>query len=99
MRAGRMDPTVLSPQMAALLTPETLAKQKPSLDKLGDPTKLTLESHSSSANGTMWKYLADFPSAHFMSPPSLVKMVRYQATRCSLDDENRAQTLTDPVRS
>ena len=63
MRAGNVDQALLSPQMAALLSPEALAKQKSSLDQLGDPKNLTLESHSSSANGIMWKYLANFASA------------------------------------
>lgn len=63
MRAGGVDPALLSPQMASLLTSDALTKQKPVFDQLGDPTKLTLESRSTSAQGITWRYLADFPAA------------------------------------
>ena len=63
MRAGKIDPSLLTDQMNAGMTPAALAQVKPVFDQLGDPTKLTVEKREAIAQGTVYQYLAEFPSA------------------------------------
>ncbi len=63
MRAGKVDDALLTPEMRQTLTPAALAQQKPVLDQLGEPTKLTLESMVKAPGGTSWVYLAEFAQA------------------------------------
>ena len=71
MRTGKVDPALLTPEMAAAATPEILAGMKPMFDTLGDPKQLKLESAEKvektekSAGGTSYLYLAVFPAAQF----------------------------------
>jgi hypothetical protein len=65
MRAGKVDPALLSPEMQKGLTPAALAQSKPMFDQLGDPSKLTLEKKETVAQGTKWEYLATFAAAQF----------------------------------
>ena len=65
MRAGKVDPTLFTPDMNALLTPEILAQNKPLLDQLGDLKSLKLESVTRLSSGTSYIYLAIFPTAQF----------------------------------
>ena len=51
MRAGKVDPTLLSDAMQKALTPEALAQNKPMFDQLGDPTKLALEAKNPHRQG------------------------------------------------
>lgn len=62
MRAGKVDPALLTEQMNKGLTPELLAKNKPVFDQLGDPTRLTLEKRQNLPQGTGYEYLAVFPA-------------------------------------
>ena len=63
MRTGKIDESLLSEQMNKALTPELLAQNKPIFDQLGDPTKLTLQTHKSTPQGNAYDYLADFAAA------------------------------------
>ena len=65
MRAGKVDPALLSEQMQKAMTPEALAANKPMFDQLGDPSKLLLEKKETVAQGTKWEYLATFAAAEF----------------------------------
>ncbi len=65
MRAGKVDPALLSDEMGKSFTPEALAQNKPMFDQLGDPTKLVLEKKDTIPQGTRWEYLATFPAAQF----------------------------------
>ena len=63
MRAGRVDQTLLSDEMNQELSPMRLALQRPILEQLGNPVKLTLESTDKTPYGTRWVYLAEFATA------------------------------------
>ena len=63
MRAGKVDPALITEAMQKGMTPEALAQSKPMFDQLGDPTKLALESKETIAQGTRWLYLVTFPAA------------------------------------
>ena len=63
MRAGAVDPALLTPQMQAGLKPEVLAQQKPVFDQLGDPTKLEFEKVETLPQGKTHTYLATFAAA------------------------------------
>ena len=65
MRAGKVDPTLFTPEMNAALTPQILATNKPLMDQLGNPTAFKLESMTKLPNGTSYLYLATFPTAQF----------------------------------
>lgn len=65
MRAGKVDPALLSDEAQKALTPEVLAQNKPMFDQLGDPTKLAVEKKESRPEGIKWTYLATFPTAQF----------------------------------
>ena len=63
MRAGKVDPKLLTEEMNKGLSPTVLAQTKPMFDQLGDPTKLTLEDAVRTPTGTTWVYLAEFATA------------------------------------
>ena len=63
MRAGKVDSTLLSDEMNQELSPMRLALQRPVLEQLGNPLKLTLESTDKTQYGTRWVYLAVFATA------------------------------------
>ena len=65
MRAGKVDPALLSDRMQKAMTPDALATNKPMFDQLGDPTKLVLEKKEMLEQGTKWEYLATFAMAQF----------------------------------
>ena len=65
MRTGRVDPTLMTPEMSQQFTPETLAEEKPLFDQLGDPVKITLESSVPHTRGILYTYLATFRTAQF----------------------------------
>jgi hypothetical protein len=63
IRAGKVDETLLTPDMNKALGPDVLAQYKPVFDQLGSPSKLTLEASNKLANGTEWVFLAAFATA------------------------------------
>ena len=63
MRAGKVDESLLSPEMNKAMTPEALTQQKPVFDQLGEPTKLTLEKSETLPQGRRYEYLAVFEAA------------------------------------
>lgn len=63
MRTGTVDQGLLTDTMKQELSPMRLALQRPILDQLGNPTKLTLESMEKTPYGTRWGYLAVFATA------------------------------------
>ena len=65
MRAGKVDPALLTEQLQKAMTPEALAQNKPMFDQLGDPSKLVLEKKETVEKGTKWEYLATFAAAQF----------------------------------
>ncbi len=65
MRAGKVDPALLSGEMARALTPDVLAQTQPVFDQLGNPTKLSLEAREAKDRGTSYVYLATFATAQF----------------------------------
>ena len=65
MRSGKVDPALLSDEMNKAFSPQTLAETQPLFDQLGDPTKLTLQSRTATAQATTYLYLATFATAQF----------------------------------
>ena len=65
MRAGKVDTTLLTPEMNTAATPEILAQMKPMFDTLGDPKTLKLEAGEKLGKGMSYLYLAIFPTAQF----------------------------------
>lgn len=63
MRAGKIDDSLITPQMQAGLSPEKLAQARPTFDGLGNPVKLVLEKRDMVATATRYEYLATFPAA------------------------------------
>ena len=63
IRAGKIDETLLTPDMNKALGPDVLAQYKPVFELLGEPTRLTLESSNKLPAGTQWVYLAAFATA------------------------------------
>jgi hypothetical protein len=64
-RTGRLDPTLITPEMAQALDPATLAQEKPIFDQLGDPTRIAFESAEKHTKGTLYTYQVTFPTAQF----------------------------------
>ena len=62
MRAGKVDATLVSPQMYQALT-AAVTQQKPVFDQLGAPTSLIFQSAEKLPQGNRYNYLATFPSA------------------------------------
>lgn len=63
MRAGKVDPALLTEAAGKMLTPGMLASSKPVFDQLGNPTKLVVEKKETVPQGTKWEYLVTFPTA------------------------------------
>jgi len=63
MRAGKVDESLMTPEMNKALSTDVLAAQKPIFDQLGDPVKLTIESAEKTAAGVKWVYVATFATA------------------------------------
>ena len=71
MRSGKVDDTLLTPEMAKAFTPAQLAQTAPVFNQLGDPTRLTLQSRTEKQDNTktppvvytVYTYLAVFSSA------------------------------------
>ena len=65
MMAGKVDPTLLTPEMNAALTPATLAQAQMLFQQLGEPTKVTMKTHAPSATGTSYVYTGTFTTGDF----------------------------------
>lgn len=65
MRSGKVDDTLLTPEMNKALTPEVLAGSQPVFAQLGEPTRLTLQTVEPGPGGLQYTYLATFPTAQF----------------------------------
>jgi mannose-6-phosphate isomerase-like protein (cupin superfamily) len=63
--AGKVDPTLLTPQLYATLTPEIVAQAQALFTSFGEPTKLTLKSRLPTATGTGYVYTGTFPIGDF----------------------------------
>lgn len=63
MRAGKVDETLLTDSMKKELSPMTLTLQRPILEQLGNPVRLTLESTDKTPYGIRWVYMAVFATA------------------------------------
>ena len=64
-RAGKVDASLMTEEMSQTFSPELLAQEKPIMDQLGDPTRLTFVSGERHTKGILWEYLAVFPAAQF----------------------------------
>jgi hypothetical protein len=64
-RAGKLDPALITPEMAQALDPATLAQEKPIFDQLGEPTRIVFESAEKHTKGTLYTYQVTFPTAQF----------------------------------
>jgi mannose-6-phosphate isomerase-like protein (cupin superfamily) len=65
MMAGKVDPTLITPEMNATLTPATIVQAQLLFQQLGEPSKLTLTAHSPSANGASYIYTGTFTTGDF----------------------------------
>jgi mannose-6-phosphate isomerase-like protein (cupin superfamily) len=65
MMAGKVDSTLLTPQMNAALTPDTLAQAQALFTQLGEPAKLVMNMHMPSAGGTSYVYTGTFTTGDF----------------------------------
>jgi len=65
MLAGHVDPTLITPEMSAALTPDTLVQAQMLFQQLGEPAKLTLKMHMPSADGTSYVYTGAFTTGDF----------------------------------
>jgi mannose-6-phosphate isomerase-like protein (cupin superfamily) len=65
MMAGKVDPTLLTPEMNAALTPATLAQAQMLFQQLGEPSKVTMKTHTPSADGTSYVYTGTFTTGDF----------------------------------
>jgi len=65
MMAGKVDRTLLTPQMNAALTPDTLAQAQALFQQLGEPSKLALKMHMPSPDGTSYVYTGTFKAGDF----------------------------------
>jgi hypothetical protein len=65
MMAGKVDPTLLTPQLYATLTPEIVTQAQALFTTFGEPTKLTLKSRQPTATGTGYVYAGSFPTSDF----------------------------------
>jgi mannose-6-phosphate isomerase-like protein (cupin superfamily) len=63
--AGKVDSTLLSAEMNAALTPDTLAQAQMLFQQLGEPAKLTMKMHMPSANGTSYVFAGSFKTGDF----------------------------------
>jgi D-alanyl-D-alanine carboxypeptidase len=63
MRAGKVDPALLTAEMNEGLSPEKLSQVRAMFDQLGDPTNLTLSTREEIPGGTQYVYLAEFAKA------------------------------------
>jgi D-alanyl-D-alanine carboxypeptidase len=63
MRAGKVDPSLLTAEMNEGLSPEKLSQVRAMFDQLGDPTNLTLSTREEIPGGTQYVYLAEFAKA------------------------------------
>jgi D-alanyl-D-alanine carboxypeptidase len=63
MRAGKVDPALLTAEMNEGLSPEKLSQVRAMFDQLGDPTNLTLSTSEEIPGGTQYVYLAEFAKA------------------------------------
>ncbi len=62
MSSGKVDRSLLSPQMDAALTPELLSSAAPQLQALGKLQNLSLVEKTSPTGGTLYSYSAQFSS-------------------------------------
>jgi mannose-6-phosphate isomerase-like protein (cupin superfamily) len=65
MMAGKVDPSLLTPEMNAALTPDTLVQAQILFQQLGEPSKLTMKMHMPSAGGTSYVYTGTFVTGDF----------------------------------
>jgi hypothetical protein len=65
MMAGKVDSTLLTPQMNAALTPDVLAQAQALFSQLGEPAKLVMNMHMPSADGTSYVYTGTFTTGDF----------------------------------
>jgi len=65
MMAGKVDPTLLTPQLNSTLTPEIVAQAQALFTMFGEPTKLTLKSRQPTPTGTGYVYTGTFPTGDF----------------------------------
>jgi hypothetical protein len=65
MMAGKVDPSLLTPQMNAALTPDIAVQAQALFQSLGEPTKLTMKSHTPSADGMDYVYTGTFATGDF----------------------------------
>ncbi len=63
MRFGKMDPALLTPEMQAEFTPQTLADEKLIFDQLGVPVKIEYLSGERHTKGTLYEYRVVFQAA------------------------------------
>ena len=62
-RTGKLDPELITPEIAQTLDPATLAEEKPIFDQLGEPTRILFESAEKHTKGTLYTYQVTFPAA------------------------------------
>lgn len=60
MRAGKIDQTLLTPELSDGLSPAALAQNRPVFDKLGTPLRFSVEHREVIRTGTKYDYLATF---------------------------------------
>jgi mannose-6-phosphate isomerase-like protein (cupin superfamily) len=65
MMAGKVDPTLLTPEMNATLTPDVAAQAQVLFTQLGLPTKLVMNMHMPAASGTSYVYTGTFTTGDF----------------------------------
>jgi hypothetical protein len=64
-RTGKLDSTLITPEMAQALDPATLAQERPLFDQLGEPTRILFQSAEKHTKGTLYTYQVTFPTAQF----------------------------------
>jgi len=65
MMAGKVDSALITPEMNAALTPDTIAQAQALFQQLGEPAKLTMKMHMPSADGTSYVYTGTFTTGDF----------------------------------
>ena len=64
-RAGKLDPALITPEMALTLDAATLAQEKALFEQLGDPTRILFVSAEKHTRGILYTYQVTFPTAQF----------------------------------
>jgi mannose-6-phosphate isomerase-like protein (cupin superfamily) len=65
LMTGKVDPSLLTPQLYATLTPDIVAQAQALFTTFGEPTKLTLKSRQPTPTGTGYVYTGTFPTGDF----------------------------------